>query len=250
MDWATVPLGLLVGLALGALGGGGSVLAVPSLVYVLGETPHQATTASLIIVLLSSLTGLVAHARRGKVRVRAGLWFAASAIVTSSAAGYLGRGLPDPVVLGGFAVVMLVAAISMWRSSTPDARSDAAGSHAGRRQAVAAGAGTGVLIGIFGVGGGFLVVPALVATAGFTMTEAVGTSLLVICATSLASLSTRVVGADIEWHVVAPFALSAAAATVAGRRVSDRFSGAQLQRAFAVVLVLLGGFVLVDQVIQ
>lgn len=246
MEWLTVPLGLVVGLALGALGGGGSVLAVPSLVYVLGETPRQATTASLLIVVLSSLVAVAGHARAGRVKVRQGLGFGLSGLVTSTATAALSKDLPPALVLSGFAVVMLVAAAVMWRGSRGDRRAGA-GRSVPRWKAAAAGAGVGVLIGVFGVGGGFLAVPALVSVAGFTMSDAIGTSLLVIVVNSAAALATRFAGSDIEWDVVLPFAVAASVGALGGQRVADRLSGPVLQRAFAVMLVGLAAFVLVDQ---
>ena len=248
MEWLSVPLGIVVGLALGALGGGGSVLAVPSLVYVLGETPHQATTASLLIVVLSSLVAVVGHARAGRVKVPAGLGFGLAGLVTSTATAALSKDLPGSLVLGGFAVVMLAAAVVLWRGSRRSGDDNTAGRSVSRWKPLAAGGGVGLLIGVFGVGGGFLAVPALVAAAGFSMADAVGTSLLVIVVNSAAALATRFAGSDIEWDVVVPFALAAGVGALVGQRASGRLSGPVLQRTFAVMLVLLATFVLVDQV--
>lgn len=250
MPLVAAGLGIAVGLVLGALGGGGSVLAVPALVYVLGQSPGDATTGSLVIVVVSSLVGVVAHGRAGTVKVRAGLVFGAAGLVTSVLAAQLAKGLSDTVVLTGFAVVMLLAAGVMWRSSR--ARPEGEGGPAVRasplRSAVA-GAGVGALIGVFGVGGGFLAVPALVAAAGFTMADAVGTSLLVIAVNAGAALTTRASGSTIDWSVVAPFAIAASIAAVGGQRVAARVSAPVLQRAFAVLLVVLAGWVLVDQLV-
>lgn len=257
MDLLTVPLGIVVGLALGALGGGGSVLAVPSLVYVLGQTPQEATTASLLIVLASSLAALGSHARAGRVRVRAGLGFALAGLLTSAVTGALSRGLPGPVVLVGFAVVMLAAAVVMWRSGAHRGRPPTGSSSArpsrpapsGSWKPLAAGAGVGVLIGVFGVGGGFLAVPALVAVLGLTMADAIGTSLLVIALNAVAALLTRYPGSEVDWAVVVPFAVAASVAAIAGGRLSRQVKGRTLQRAFAVVLVLLATSVLLDQLV-
>lgn len=244
-------LGIAVGLALGLLGGGGSVLAVPSLVYVLGESPHEATTGSLIIIIASSLAGVAAHARAGRVKVRAGLGFGLAGLATSIVSAALSKGLPETVVLVGFAGVMLAAAGMMWRSAkTPDH-----GPLPGRQGAgtglrtILAGAGVGVLIGVFGVGGGFLAVPALVAVAGFAMPNAVGTSLLIIALNSSAALATRVAGSHVDWAVILPFAAAASVAAVVGQRASSRFKAATLQQTFAGLLVLLAGWVLLDQLV-
>jgi uncharacterized membrane protein YfcA len=243
-------LGVIVGLALGTLGGGGSVLAVPGLVYVLGESPHQATTGSLIIVIASSVAGMAAHAYAGRVRIREGLAFGLAGLVTSVLSSAMSQGLPGGVVLVGFALVMVIAAVTMWRSAgdTPgDGQRRTTTRHTVR--AVGAGAGIGVVIGVFGVGGGFLAVPALVSVAGFSIADAVGTSLLIIAVNATAALATRIAGTEIDWAVIGPFALAASAAAVLGQRVSARFSPTSLQRAFAVLLVVLAGWVLFDQLV-
>ncbi|NNM47017.1 sulfite exporter TauE/SafE family protein [Knoellia koreensis] len=243
-------LGLLVGLALGLLGGGGSVLAVPSLVYILGESPHEATTGSLIIIIASSLSGVAAHARAGRVQVRAGLGFGLAGLATSIISAALSKGLPETVVLVGFAGVMLTAAAMMWRSAKALDHGPVPGRQGtGGLRTILAGAGVGVLIGVFGVGGGFLAVPALVAVAGFTMPNAVGTSLLIIALNSSAALATRVAGSHVDWAVILPFAAAASVAAVVGQRASSRFRAATLQQTFAGLLVLLAGWVLLDQLV-
>ncbi len=243
-------LGILVGLALGLLGGGGSVLAVPSLVYILGESPHEATTGSLIIIIASSLAGVAAHARAGRVQVRAGLGFGLAGLATSIISAALSKGLPETVVLVGFAGVMLAAAAMMWRSAKSPGNGPVPGRQgAGGLRTILAGAGVGVLIGVFGVGGGFLAVPALVAVAGFTMPNAVGTSLLIIALNSSAALATRVAGSHVDWAVILPFAAAASVAAVVGQRASSRFKAATLQQTFAGLLVLLAGWVLLDQLV-
>jgi len=249
VPFVAAALGLAVGLVLGSLGGGGSVLAVPALVYVLGESPHEATTASLVIVVLSSLAGVIAHARAGRVKVRAGLLFGLAGLATSVLASHFSAGLPDAVVLVGFGVVMLVAAVVMWRSSSGRGVTDVPVRTASALRSVLAGAGVGVLIGVFGVGGGFLAVPALVAAAGFTFADAVGTSLLVIVVNSAAALATRATGAHLEWAVIGPFAVTASVAAVLGQRVSSRVRAPVLQRAFAALLVVLAGWVLLVQLV-
>ncbi|WP_129305314.1 sulfite exporter TauE/SafE family protein [Streptomyces sp. L2] len=239
--------GAVVGLALGALGGGGSVLAVPALIYLLGFTPAAATTASLIIVTATSLTALYAHARTGNVRWRAGALFAAAGLLPAAAAGAAASRLPQPVLTASFAGVAAVAAVGMLRPSR--AVSPATGG-ARPARAAGAGAGLGALTGLLGVGGGFLAVPALVTVLTFEMQAAVGTSLLVISANSLASLATRgATTAGVHWAVVGPFTGAAILGAWDGKRLAARVTGGLLKRTFAVVLLAVAAFMLADAVV-
>ncbi|MFF9002971.1 sulfite exporter TauE/SafE family protein [Streptomyces achromogenes] len=240
--------GAVVGLALGALGGGGSVLAVPALIYLLGFTPAAATTASLIIVTATSLTALFAHARTGDVRWKAGALFAAAGLLPAAAAGAAASRLPQPVLTAAFAVVAALAAVRMLRPGrTGRTAPGPAAGEARPARAAGTGAGLGALTGLLGVGGGFLVVPALVTVLAFEMQAAVGTSLLVISANSLASLATRgATTAGVNWAVVGPFIGTAILGAWDGRRLAAKVTGTLLQRAFAVVLLAVAAFMLAD----
>ncbi|MEU1854189.1 sulfite exporter TauE/SafE family protein [Streptomyces sp. NPDC019990] len=237
--------GAVVGLALGALGGGGSVLAVPALIYLLGFTPAAATTASLIIVTATSLTALYAHARTGNVRWQAGALFAAAGLLPAAAAGAAASRLPQPVLTAAFAAIAALAAVRMLRPRRT-ATSPAAGG-ARPAKAVGTGAGLGALTGLLGVGGGFLAVPALVTVLAFEMQAAVGTSLLVISANSLASLTTRgATTAGVNWAVIGPFTGAAILGAWDGKRLAAKVTGTLLQRTFAVVLLAVAAFMLID----
>ncbi|MBN0042783.1 sulfite exporter TauE/SafE family protein [Streptomyces actuosus] len=237
--------GAVVGLALGALGGGGSVLAVPALIYLLGFTPVAATTASLLIVTATSVTALAAHARDGNVRWRTGLLFAAAGIGPAMLGGALAGRIPAGILTAAFALLAGVAALRMLRSG-PVAEEPVT-VRPGR--AAAAGAGLGAVTGVLGVGGGFLAVPALVNVLGMRMREAVGTSLLVITVNSLAALATRAGAADgVDWAVVAPFVGAAILGAWDGKRLATKLSGRALQRIFALVLLAVAAFMLVDAV--
>jgi uncharacterized membrane protein YfcA len=144
--------GALVGLALGGLGGGGSMLAVPALIYLIGLSPVQATTASLLIVGATSLVGLLVHARAGRVRWRSGALFAASGLPVAAAAGALSSALPGAVLSAAFAVL---AALAAWRMLAPR-HTEAPPEAAGPIRSAAAGAGLGAVTGLLGAGGGFL----------------------------------------------------------------------------------------------
>ena len=259
------PLGFLIGLSLGALGGGGSILAVSALVYVAGEGAKAATTVSLVVVGTTSLAGMVGHWRAGRVRPVAGLLLALAGIAGSLFGSRLNESVDPDVLLLGFSGLMLLAA---WRMRREGRRSDAvraaddgAGSPAaagGVRVAEAATrtridtalvvrvlvAGTivGFLTGFFGVGGGFVIVPALVLALGFEMPVAVGTSLLVIAANSAIALSTRVATVGVEWHVAIPFTVAGLVGASAGARVAGRVDSRALARAFATLLVVLAAY--------
>jgi uncharacterized membrane protein YfcA len=238
--------GAVIGLALGALGGGGSVLAVPALIYLLGFSPVGATTASLVIVTLTSVTALVAHARDGHVRWRTALLFAAAGIGPAMLGGALAAHIPEAVLTAAFALVAGTAAVRMLRS-----RPTVEGAVTMRPvRAAAAGAGLGAVTGVLGVGGGFLAVPALVGVLGMRMRNAVGTSLLVITVNSLAALATRAGTVEgLDWAVVGPFIGAAILGAWDGKRLAAKVTGHTLQRIFALVLLTVAACMLIDAVV-
>ncbi|MFF2362870.1 sulfite exporter TauE/SafE family protein [Streptomyces sp. NPDC058122] len=237
--------GAVTGLALGALGGGGSVLTVPALIYLLGFTPSAATTASLVIVTLTSTTALSAHAREGTVRWRAGALFALAGLIPAALGGAVSGLLPPAVLTGAFALVAGLAAVRMLRPSPT-----ATGAPASTGRITGTGAGLGAVTGVLGVGGGFLAVPALVNVVGLRMRAAVGTSLLVITANSLAALLARAGTAQsVDWAVVAPFAGAAVLGAWDGKRLAARLSGGTLQRIFAWSLLAVAALMLLDVVL-
>jgi uncharacterized membrane protein YfcA len=234
--------GAVVGLALGGLGGGGSVLAVPALIYLAGFTPAEATTASLIIVTLTSVTALAGHARDGNVAWRTGLLFAGAGVVPAVLAGAAAGAVPQALLTLAFAAVAAAAALRMLRPG----RSATTGEvHPGK--AGAAGAGLGAVTGFLGVGGGFLAVPALVGVLRLPMRRAVGTSLLVIVINSLAALAARAgSGTHLDWAVVAPFTAAAILGAWDGKRQARKLAGQTLQRVFAYLLLAVALLMLVD----
>jgi len=261
------PFGFLIGLSLGALGGGGSILAVPALVYAAGQTPRHATTTSLILVALTAMIGMVPHWRAGRVRFGAGSVFGLAGIGGSLLGSHLNSSVDPNVLLLAFSGVMLIAARGMWRRSTgpqtPPARVMARSLSAaaaptvpapdpavrgmrGDRKTVAkvvlAGTLVGLLTGFFGVGGGFVIVPALVLALGFSMPEAVGTSLLVIAINSAVALTTRLHGGAIEWGTVVPFTIASLLGVVAGSRLAGTRDSTSLQRWFVGLLVVVATY--------
>lgn len=256
-----VPLGLAIGLALGALGGGGSILTVPALVYVLGQDPHTATTSSLLIVGTTSLIALVPHARAGHVRVPQGLMFGALGIGGAVAGSALSGHVDPEVLLAAFAVLITVVAVLMLlRSRGADAGGAAASDLTAEPmltlrpftcacprvlRLVVTATVVGLLTGFFGVGGGFVLVPALVLALGFPMPVAVGTSLLVIAVNSASALAARLgsgVASDLDWRLIAVFTAAAVAGSLVGGRLTSRTDPRVLTRVFAVLLLVVAAY--------
>ncbi|MCL2581967.1 MAG: sulfite exporter TauE/SafE family protein [Streptosporangiales bacterium] len=253
-----VVAGALIGLSLGALGGGGSILTVPVLVYGLSQSAGQATTGSLVVVGVTSLIGAVTAYRAGNVKLSQGVTFGAVAIA-GSAVGAKASGLvPGPALLAAFAVLLVVVAAVMItrqvraRRGAPGERkpvqvddpiitfSPSFACNCPRALKVLITATVvGLLTGFLGVGGGFLVVPALTLALGLPMADAVGTSLVVITITSASALAVRAgTGVQADWAVVAMLTVVAVIGAWAGARVAAKADTARLQTAFTALLVL------------
>ncbi|MDP9442552.1 MAG: sulfite exporter TauE/SafE family protein [Actinomycetota bacterium] len=252
-------------MSLGALGGGGSILTVPALVYVIGQDARAATTSSLFIVGISSLIAAFGHARSGRMRWGVGVVFG----VTGIPAGFAGTAAnqlvhPD-VLLLAFSGVIVIAAVGMltksrsferaedtdrqrvaaerseeWNRPSNVSSRDADGHRWSVQRAakvVGAGLAVGFMTGFFGVGGGFVIVPALTLALGMSMPQAVATSLVVISINSAGALLARAGTAHFDWAVIAPFTVAAIAGSLGGKKLADRVSGTTLTRAFAVLLI-------------
>lgn len=275
-----VAIGLVIGFAVGGLGGGGGVLTVPALVYLLDQTPQAAATASLVIVGISAVIGVVARIRAGQVRWGAGAVLGAVGAVTAVLGTMLSRDLDRNVLLLAFAGLVLVAAFLMVRNpAAPSPASDnpgetppadgnptAGGEPTGpvatlprtnQRPRVRwqpakialAGSVVGFATGLFGVGGGFLAVPALVLLLGWQMPAAVATSLLIIIINAVASLGARVATETFDWRIIVPVTAAAVIGTLLGKMSADRLSSTTLSRAFAVLLVLVAGYTATTSII-
>jgi uncharacterized protein len=247
-------LGLAIGLLLGLLGGGGSILAVPALVYGVGVPLSAAVPTSLLVVGISAATGVLPRIRGGGVAWRvAGVFGAAGAVLAFGGAA-VNRLLPPAAVLAAFAVVMVAAGWRMLREQ-PEVGGDCALPGGGvdwrscLPKAIAAGAGVGFLTGLFGVGGGFLIVPALVLLLGLSMPVAVGTSLVVIVLNSAAGLVAHA-GADIDWPLAATFTVAAVVGSLAAARLAPRVPAGALRRWFAYLVFVVAAFVLVQAVVN
>ncbi|MDY7089598.1 MAG: sulfite exporter TauE/SafE family protein [Actinomycetota bacterium] len=269
--FAAAGLGLVIGVILGGLGGGGAILTVPALVYLLGQSPQNATTSSLIIVGVTAIAGAAGHARAGNVRWRTGLTFGVTGIAAAVAGSIANRYVPPRILLLAFAGLMVVTAAGMFMQSrrgeraqplqatsrpitgrsiaTVEQTHDAEGTRTRTTvKIVAAGLVVGFLTGFLGVGGGFVVVPALVLVLDLPMSAAVGTSLVIIAINSLASLVARSGYEHVDWATTVPFALAAMAASGAGKKAAAHVPEKIVTRAFAVLILLVAAYTIVRTV--
>ncbi len=238
-------LAALVGLSLGLLGGGGSILTVPIFVYVLGYAAKPAIAMSLAVVGATSIVGALRHWRDGNVNARIAIMFGGVAMIGAFAGARLATLLSGTVQLTLLAVVMITAAASMFRSGRVQSRQgdgaanvDAASAALGIMLAV--GVGVGLLTGVVGVGGGFLIVPALVMIARVPIKQAIGTSLVVIAMNSFSGFLGYLGHVHIAWGFVALFTSIAIAGILVGAHLVRFVSQATLKQGFAGFLVLVG----------
>ena len=235
-------LSLLIGVALGLLGGGGSILTLPILTYVMHMDPKTAIAASLFVVATTSAFGVIAHARAGRVRWRTGVIFGAAGMVGAYAGGRLAAYLPAKLLMVLFAAMMVATAAAMLR---------------GRRQVSAAvvrelpvvkvileGIAVGVVTGIVGAGGGFLVVPALVLLGGLGMEAAVGTSLVVISMKSFAGFYGHLGHVSLDWKLTLLVTAAAVMGSFGGGALAGRIPPATLRKGFGVFVLVMAAFIL------
>lgn len=244
-------LGVAVGILLGLLGGGGSILAVPVLVYALGLPLSEAIPTSLLVIGIASATGAIPKMRAQLIEWRLAAIFAATGIIGTLVGTAVGRHLPDTVVMIGFAIVMIIAGARMLRTNDDlgtACRTDSSGIDWRRcaPRSIPTGFGVGVLTGLFGVGGGFLIIPALVLLLGIEMSVAVGTSLVVIVANSAAGLLAQAGGLGGNWTLTVTFAAAAIVGSLAAGRFSNRVDADKLRQWFAYLVFAVAGYVLVD----
>ncbi|WP_054247915.1 sulfite exporter TauE/SafE family protein [Rhodococcus opacus] len=247
-------LGAIIGVLLGLLGGGGSILAVPALVFGLGLDLEQAIPISLLVIGVASLAGAVPKIREHQVNWRMAGVFAACGIPATFAGSAIGRLLPQSVVLIGFAAVMVVAGIRMLmdRGDTGTACEVGDSGIDWRRcapRSIPAGIAVGFLTGLFGVGGGFLIIPALVLMLGLDMSVAVGTSLVIIVANSAAGLVSHLSGASIDWAITVAFAGTAIAGSLIAGHFGTKVDTDRLQRLFAYLVFAVAAYVLIDTIL-
>ncbi|MET8910101.1 sulfite exporter TauE/SafE family protein [Micromonospora sp. NPDC004551] len=242
----TVGLAVLIGISLGLLGGGGSILAVPLLVYVADLPAKEAIATSLLVVGATSAVGVLPHARAGRVRWRTGLIFGLAGMTGAYAGGRLAEFVPAGFLLTGFAVMMLATAIAMIRG-----RRTAEGGPVPHElpvfRVILDGIVVGLVTGLVGAGGGFLVVPALALLGGLPMPVAVGTSLVVIAMKSFAGLAGYLSSVSIDWGLALAVTAAAVVGSLLGGRLAGRIPADLLRKSFGWFVVVMGIFVLAQQ---
>lgn len=233
-------LALFTGLSLGLLGGGGSILTVPILVYAVGMDPKLSIALSLAIVGTTSLVGVYGHYKNKNINLKVAAAFAPAAMIGTFAGSKLSTIFSAQAQLILFATIMILASYFMFKPAKPK-QGDG---HIHILPMIAQGLVVGILTGLVGVGGGFLIVPGLVLLAGLQMKQAVGTSLFVIALNSIAGFSGYVTMFDIPWKFLAIFTAFSIVGILIGTKLSKKVSQEGLKKGFAVFLVIMGIFIL------
>jgi uncharacterized membrane protein YfcA len=251
-----IALSLLIGVLLGLLGGGGSILTVPVLVYLAGLSAKNAIITSLIVVCLTSLIAVVNHARRGKVCWTTGLAFGLTGMIGAFLGGRLAAYVPDSLLLVLFAVIMLAASLSMLRNQkTPKPLQPnrlplqkPCPQHLPLIALMLDGFLVGSVTGLIGVGGGFLMVPALNNLAGLPIHAAIGTSLFIMVIQSSAALAGHANHMTIDLFITALFSAFAIIGSFIGSSLSGKIPGQHLKRGFGILVFILGCFLLYREI--
>ena len=242
-------LSTLIGVSLGLLGGGGSILTTPILIYALGVEPKAAIATSLLVVGVTAVAGLIQHARAGNVDWRTGLIFGAAGMTGAYGGGVVAGWIPAQVLMGLFALMMLATSAAMFRGGREVAGGQAAG-QAGQAvwKILLDGLVVGLITGLVGAGGGFLVVPALALLGGLPMNRAIGTSLLVISMKSFAGYAGHATHVEVDLQLAATVTGAAVVGSFVGSMLATRVSPDALRRGFAVFVLFMGTFVMYQQI--
>ena len=245
----TLLLSVLIGLSLGLLGGGGSILTVPILTYVAGLEAKEAIAASLFVVWVTSAFSAISHARNQRVRWRTGLIFGGASMAGAFVGGLLGGHIPGTVLMIGFAVMMVATSVAMIRGrrNSKDSSDSAHDRKMPVFKVLAEGIVVGLVTGLVGAGGGFLVVPALALLGGLPMPVAVGTSLVVIAMKSFAGLAGYLTTVSLDWVLIGSITLAAIAGSVLGARLAGRIPESALRKGFGIFVLVMGVFVLIQE---
>jgi uncharacterized membrane protein YfcA len=250
-DMLAIVSGSLVGFVLGLIGGGGSILAVPLLVYVVGvKSPHIAIGTSAVAVALSALSSLVGHARAGNVRWPCASVFAACGVCGAAVGSTLGKEFDGQRLLVLFGVLMIVIALSMLRrphqAADPFIPLTTATASRLAPRLVICGLGVGALAGFFGIGGGFLVVPGLIYSARLPLLTAVGSSLVSVTAFGLTTAANYARSDLVDWRLVALFVAGGIIGSLFGGRSAGRLAQQKqiLSRVFSGIVASVGIYII------
>ena len=235
-------LAILIGVSLGLLGGGGSILTVPILSYVAGMSTKAAIASSLFVVGVTSAAATISHARAGRVRWRTGLVFGAAGMAGAYGGGLLAGYIPARILMVLFGLMMAATAIAMLRK--PRTTVAVSTRELPVMKVVLEGIVVGAVTGLVGAGGGFLVVPALVLLGRLPMATAVGTSLLVIAMKSFAGFAGHLQHVDIDWPITLGVTAAAIVGSFFGGALAGRIPPATLRRGFGVFVIVMAAFVL------
>lgn len=239
--------GGLVGLTLGLVGGGGSILAVPLLVYLVGvRNPHVAIGTSAFAVAINALAGLVSHAREHTVKWRCAGFFAPAGMIGAALGAQVGKAVDGQKLLLFFALLMILVGINMIRGRHDEGIAGAACNRDNVWKVGLFGLCTGGLSGFFGIGGGFLIVPALMAATHMPVLNAVGTSLVAVAAFGVTTAISYAASGFVDWSLAGWFILGGVAGSLAGTRLAGtlcRDSGARLKLIFAGLIFVVAGYI-------
>ncbi len=276
MTWLSLLFGSIVGLSLGLTGGGGAVFAVPLLAYGMGVPAREAVAISLVSVGLTSFVGFLGKWRKGEAELRTGLLFALAGMLGAPLGAWIGRQIPEAWLMLMLSVLMLTIAWKMWQKSSrvaaqaqvcvpveasrrlpddyakdgPSCQRDVAGqlilTSRCARLLLFVGVASGILSGMFGVGGGFIIVPALILFSSMSISRAVGTSLMVISLVSVSGLVSQLwIGQSMTLGITISFSTGGLFGLGVGQSVAHRLSASMLQRVFSVAILLVAVLVIV-----
>ncbi|MFO0999539.1 MAG: sulfite exporter TauE/SafE family protein [Planctomycetaceae bacterium] len=281
MTMLSILFGGVVGLSLGLTGGGGAIFAVPMLAYGMGLPARESVTISLVSVGFTSFIGFLGKWRKGQAEIRTGLLFAIAGMIGAPIGSWIAGRIPEAILMLLFAALMLTIAVKMWRQGSrsnaeakicvpvercedlshdytkdgPSCQRDISGnlilSSRCARLLLLIGVAAGVLSGMFGVGGGFIIVPALVVFSGMSMSRALGTSLMVIALVSVSGITAQVsAGQQLNMQTTLLFVVGGLTGLWIGQSISHRLSSAMLQRTFSIAILLVAIFVIFKNVSQ
>lgn len=242
--------GAAIGLVLGLVGGGGSILAVPLLVYVVGvKSPHAAIGTAAVAVALNAASSLAGHARSGSVKWPCASVFALAGVIGAALGAEAGKAIDGQRLLGLFGLLMIVIGAVMLRGrkgeGSPDVRLDRASAAVLLPRLIPIGLTVGLMAGFFGIGGGFLIVPGLMLATGMPLRAAIGTSLVVVTSLGLTTAASYALSGYVDWTLVALLVAGGAAGSYGGLTLGRRLTSKHrtLEIGFALLVIVIGLYV-------